>query len=71
MGADSGGIKETVVAGETGVFVPEVFSLDDLQRAVNEMTLENSLSMRDACVKRAEEFGKERFEKEIRKSFAK
>ncbi len=56
IGADSGGIKETVVAGETGVFVPEVFSLDDLQKAVTDMTLEKSLSMRDACLKRAEEF---------------
>ena len=53
------------------MLVPEVFSLDDLKNAVSAMTFEKSLSMREACQKRAEEFGRERFEREIRKSFAK
>lgn len=70
IGSDSGGIKETLVAGITGVFVPEVFSPDDLQKAVSDMTPEKCLAMRDACLERAKEFGKERFEKEIRRAFS-
>lgn len=70
IGADSGGIRETVVADVTGTFVAEVFSTEDLVRAVTGMTLEKSLSMRDACVERAKEFGKERFENEIRRAFS-
>lgn len=71
IGSESGGIRETVIKDVTGVFVPEVFSMDDLRNAVNDMTLKKSLSMREACLARAGEFGKERFEKEIRRAFAK
>jgi glycosyltransferase involved in cell wall biosynthesis len=70
IAADSGGLKETVVRDVTGVFVPEEFSMEDLRRAVSEMSPERAASMRDACVERAKEFGLSRFEKEIRAAFA-
>ncbi|MDQ1343774.1 MAG: hypothetical protein QG650_494 [Patescibacteria group bacterium] len=70
IAADSGGIKETVVPDVTGLFVAEMFSTDDLVRVVGEMTKERSKSMRKACIERAKEFGKERFEAEIRQAFA-
>ncbi|MFB0964633.1 MAG: hypothetical protein QMC36_02900 [Patescibacteria group bacterium] len=60
-----------MLADETGVFVPEVFSMDDLKNAVAEMTPKRALSMRSACLKRAAEFGRERFEREVRSSFSK
>jgi glycosyltransferase involved in cell wall biosynthesis len=69
IAADSGGIKETVVPEVTGLFVAEMFSTDDLVRVVTEMTKEKSKSMRKACIERAKEFGKERFETQIRNAF--
>jgi glycosyltransferase involved in cell wall biosynthesis len=69
IAADSGGLRETVVADATGIFVAEDFSVEDLKRAVSEMTPERAFSMRAACLERAEEFSKERFEKEVWKAF--
>lgn len=70
IGAYSGGIKETVVEGKTGFFIPEVFSQEDLIEAVERMTRKKSLSMRKACLERAEEFGMERFAEQARKAFS-
>ncbi len=70
IGADSGGIRETVVPGVTGVFVPEEFTIEELESAVRSMTPERALSMREACIERVrDEFGKERFGAEVRKAF--
>lgn len=71
IAADSGGLKETVIPDVTGIFVPEIFSTDDLVRAVNEMTPKLAKSMRKACLERAVEFGLERFEREAREAFGK
>lgn len=69
IGADSGGIKETVVPGATGLLVRENFTTAELQDAVRAMTPQRALNMRGTCVARGLVFGKGRFEKEIRAAF--
>ncbi len=58
-----GGVKETVVDGKTGVFYHE-FSSNSLQDAVSRF--EKLSISKDACIKQAQKFSKERFQKEIK-----
>lgn len=46
-----------------------MFSQEDLTETVAAMTLKKSLSMRKACLERAEEFGMERFAEQAQKAF--
>ncbi len=58
----SGGVKETVVEGKTGVFFDELSS-ESLKEAIKR--LEQTKIFASDCRKQAEKFGKERFVKEI------
>ncbi len=60
----SGGVRETVVEGKTGVFFDEL-SRESLKKAIRRFE-QTKISSSD-CRKQAEKFGKERFEKEIKK----
>ena len=61
----SGGLVETVIEGKTGVFFDEL-STDSLIKAVKCLNDLNHLNMRNACIKQAKKFSKERFKKEIK-----
>lgn len=60
----SGGVKETVVDGKTGLFFDEL-SVESLKKTIKRFNDLNHQSMREACVKQAQKFSKERFKKEI------
>jgi glycosyltransferase involved in cell wall biosynthesis len=59
----SGGVKETVVDGKTGVFFEEL-SVVSLVKAIKQF--ENAKLKSEDCRKQAEKFSKERFQKEIK-----
>jgi glycosyltransferase involved in cell wall biosynthesis len=59
-------IKETVINWETGVLIPEWWAVEDIIKAVDYLSPEVALSMRENCEKRAKEFSYEEFEEKIR-----
>ncbi len=59
----SGGVKETVIDGKTGVFFDEL-SADSLTKAISRLS-KLKIKM-DDCKKQARKFGKERFKNEIK-----
>ena len=61
-----GGLLETVVNGETGIFVPADPSPTDIADAVRELTAERSQDMRRACENRAGLFSRERFLRDMK-----
>ncbi len=67
IGVAEGGLLETVVDGETGCLLPHDFTLDDLASAINRMTPEKALSMRQACVERAKQFDLSHFVESMKK----
>ena len=63
---DEWGIKETVINWETGVLIPEWWAVEDIIKAVEYLTPEVALSMKENCEARAKEFNYEEFERKIR-----
>jgi glycosyltransferase involved in cell wall biosynthesis len=63
----SGGVKETVVEGKTGVFFDEL-TVEGLKKAIKRFE-QTKISPAD-CRKQAEKFSKERFVKEIKNLIA-
>lgn len=69
IGVDEGGIRETVVDGQTGVLLSPEATIEELVQAVDGLTRERALAMHDACITRAEEFSLKAFEKIVREKF--
>lgn len=61
IGVAEGGVRETVVDGETGILVPPEPDAGTLASAVEQLSLTDARAMRSACEHRAEAFGRERF----------
>ncbi|MBF0308727.1 MAG: glycosyltransferase [Magnetococcales bacterium] len=66
IGVAEGGLRETVLDGETGILLPPDPSAEAIREAVIRMTPETALSMREACEKRAKRFSRERFITEMK-----
>ena len=56
IGVNEGGLKETVIDGKTGVLIKENPELDDVIKAVQNMTPELALSMKEASIAQAKKF---------------
>lgn len=64
VGLNQGGVKETVINGKTGILFNEL-TVKSLVQAVKKL---NSTSIKpEDCIKQAQKFSKERFQKEIKK----
>lgn len=61
IGVAEGGLRETIIDGETGTLLPSGFSVADLACAIDAMTPSQALRMRPACEARASEFSDTRF----------
>jgi glycosyltransferase involved in cell wall biosynthesis len=61
IGVAEGGLLETIDDGINGVLIPEDPTVQDLINAVNELTSEKALSMRDACENHSKVYSKEKF----------
>jgi len=56
IGVDEGGLRETVIPGKTGVLIPKECRVEELVRAVQELTPEKALLMRAECETQAKKF---------------
>ena len=56
IGVNDGGLKETIIDGKTGILIPAEANVEDLVKAIQTLTPEKSLSMKDDCIARASEF---------------
>lgn len=66
IGVAEGGLLETVVQGETGILLPANPSVEDVVKAVLEMTPDAAGQMRAACEARAQVFKREVFFERIK-----
>lgn len=69
IGVDESGIRETVINGKTGILLSPEATREELIAAVHKLDPATALSMKDACIARAQEFSLERFEKIVREKF--
>ncbi|MDQ2079899.1 glycosyltransferase [Xanthobacteraceae bacterium Astr-EGSB] len=61
IGVDEGGMRETIVHGETGILAAADPRPSDIIRAVERLGDASTSAMRDACERRARDFSRERF----------
>ncbi len=61
IGVDEGGLKETIIHNKTGILLPKDYTTEDIINAVKQLTPEKTLSMTEACIRRAAEFSTEGF----------
>lgn len=61
IGVAEGGLRETVVHGQTGLLLPPDFEAATIVDAVNDLTSARAASMRSACESRAQLFSTARF----------
>ncbi|MCO6187961.1 glycosyltransferase [Rhizobium sp. L1K21] len=61
IGVAEGGLLETIIDGETGLLLPPRFEIEDIVKAVNSLSEERALQMRDRCIQRSQDFTREKF----------
>lgn len=61
IGVDEGGLKESILAGETGILLDSTFGVADVMDAVRRLDASAALKMRAACHHRAQTFDVDRF----------
>jgi glycosyltransferase involved in cell wall biosynthesis len=61
IGVKEGGLLETVVDGESGILIKSNPGADDLVEAVNSLTPQQALLMKDACIAQAQKFSAQIF----------
>lgn len=66
IGVAEGGLRETIVAGETGALLPPDFTTSDVASAVSVLTPTTAATMRGACEARAQMFTKAKFVSNLR-----
>ncbi|MDD4152055.1 MAG: glycosyltransferase [Candidatus Gracilibacteria bacterium] len=65
IGVNEGGLKESIIDGKTGILINAEAKIEDIVKAVNELSSEKAISMRADCEKRASDFSLENFSEEI------
>ena len=65
IGIADGGLLETVKQGETGVLIERNLVVDDIINAIEWMTPNRALSLKNGCIENARQFGSEVFFKKI------
>jgi glycosyltransferase involved in cell wall biosynthesis len=61
IAVNEGGFKETILHNQTGLLLPEDFTVYNIMDAVKMIPPEKSLTMKDACLARAQEFSLDNF----------
>ncbi len=65
IGVDDGGLKESIIDGETGLLINPRCEPEDIREAVKKIETMNDLS--SACLERGAEFSLDKFEEELRR----
>lgn len=66
IGVNDGWLKETIVDGITGKLLPEKIRVSDIVHAVQEISPDVALAMREACETQAHKFSISSFEQQLR-----
>lgn len=66
LGVAEGGLLETILDDQTGKLVPAKYTIDEIVSAINWLTPEKCLAMRQDCEARAQKFSKESFIAEMK-----
>lgn len=66
IGVDEDGLKETIIHQKTGLLLKPNFKIQNIIDAVNELTPQKALSMKEACEIRARDFSEDKFIKGIK-----
>lgn len=61
IGVNEGGLKETILDGKTGILLNPDFSEKDIISAVNTLSPEKAILMKEACVAQAKNFSEAKF----------
>ncbi len=64
---NEGWLKESIIHKKTGYLIEKWAKIDDIIKALDYLTLEKCLNMKNDCEKRARDFSYENFEKQINK----
>ncbi len=67
LGVYEGGLKETIIEGKTGIFVPSNPGIDDVILATKKMTPEWCRSRKDFCIQHAQKYNRKIFIKKLKK----
>lgn len=65
IGVDEGGLKESIIPEKTGILIPEGAPLSELVEAIEKMTPELALSLRENCQNRAQDFSLASFSQKL------
>lgn len=68
IGVDEGGLKESIVDGETGVLLTQELTEEKIIKAVEHLSEKRALMMKESCECRAQLFSKDIFIKKMRKA---
>jgi glycosyltransferase involved in cell wall biosynthesis len=69
IGVKEGGLLETIIEGKTGIFVKANPAVDDIITAVNALTPEKGLAMKQNCIEQAQKFNSQLFFNKIENEF--
>lgn len=61
IGVDEGGLRESILDGETGLLLPPNPTVASLVEAVEYLSAERALAMRTSCERRAKDFSQDNF----------
>jgi len=63
---DDGWLKETIIDGKTWYLIPKEANIEDIIAAINKLTIESCIEMKDDCIERAKDFSLVQFEKKLK-----
>ncbi|MDD2486763.1 MAG: glycosyltransferase [Candidatus Gracilibacteria bacterium] len=66
IGVDDGGLKEMIIDSKTGILIDKDARIEDIRKAVCDLDMEKSLSMKEDCVKQAKIFSLDTFAQMIK-----
>lgn len=63
---NDGWLKETIIDWKTWYLIDKEANIDDIIEAINKLTIEKSLEMKEDCIERARDFSLDIFEKNLK-----
>jgi len=63
---DDGWLKETIIDGKTWYLIPKEANIEDIIDAINKLTIQSCIEMKDDCMERAKDFSLDQFEKKLK-----
>jgi len=66
IGVNDGGLKESVIDKKTGILIWKEANVDKLRAAIQNLTLEKSLTMKWDCIEQAKKFWLEEFARQVK-----